>query len=293
MRSRCAGLAAVTLVLMLLTCGCAQLLPSEPRVTPSVTRQLSDPTPFPTVPPRSGPPGVTWYLVSLRDGDATVPVIPNTTITAFFDGQGTVSGTAGCSDYTASYSSSAGNLTVGLPAPTGRTCGSPAGVMVQETAYLAKIQEAASYSVDGVLELRDGRGAVVLTYSRVPNGTSVPAPLRNTTWYVNSFTDAAGRSSSPAGLTTIRLVFGADGYLYGNAGCNNHYGPYRTSGESAIVIGDQQATRIYCGIGGVMELERAYLDLLPNMTRYSIAGDTLRLSDAAGKASIECDTGSP
>ena len=46
---------------------------------------------------------MTWYLVSLRDGNATVPVIPDTTITAFFDGQGTVSGSAGCNDYTASY----------------------------------------------------------------------------------------------------------------------------------------------------------------------------------------------
>ena len=139
----------------------------------------------------------------------------------------------------------------------------------------------------------DGRGEVVLTYSPVPNGTPVPALLQNTTWYVNSFVDAAGRSYSPGGLTTIRLVFGADGNLYGNAGCNNHYGPYETTGEGSIVIGDQQTTRIYCGIGGVMELESAYLALLPEMTRYSIAGDTLRLSDAEGKASIECDTGSP
>ena len=136
--------------------------------------------------------------------------------------------------------------------------------MTQEAAYLARIQEAGSYSVDGVLKLMDGRGEVVLTYSPVPNGTPVPAPLQNTTWYVNSFVDAAGRSYSPGGLTTIRLVFGADGNLYGNAGCNNHYGPYETTGEGSIVIGDQQTTRIYCGIGGVMEMERAYLALLPD-----------------------------
>jgi heat shock protein HslJ len=293
MRSRCTGLVVVTLILMLCVCGCTQLLPSEPRATPSVTRQLSDPTPFPTFPPRSGPPSSTWYLVSLRDGNATVPVIPNTTISAFFDGQGTVSGTSGCNDYTAPFTGSGGNLTVGPPASTRRTCGSPAGVMTQEAAYLARIQEAKSYSVDGMLELMDGRGEVVLTYSPVPNGTPVPAPLQNTTWYVDSFTDAAGGSYSPRGLTTIRLVFGADGSLYGNAGCNNHYGPYQQAGGGSIVIGGQQTTRIYCGIGGVMELERAYLGVLPEMTRYSIAGDTLRLTDAAGKAKIECDTGSP
>lgn len=293
MRSRYVGLVVVTLVLMLCTCGCAQLLPSEPRVTPSVTRQLSDPTPFPTVPPRFGPPSMTWYLVSLRDGNATVPITPNTTITAFFDGQGTVSGTAGCNEYTASYTYSPDNLTVGPPASTRKNCGSPAGVMTQETLYLETILETRTYSVDGVLELMDGRGEVVLTYSLVPNGTPVPALLHVTTWYVYSFADAAGQSFSPGGLTTIRLVFGADGYLYGNAGCNNLYGPYQITGENSITIGDQQTTRIYCGIGGVMELEKAYLALLPQITRYSISGDTLRLSDAEGKVTIECGTTSP
>ena len=293
MRSRSA-LLAVALVLLLCTAGCSQLLSPGPGATPSATRQASEPTPFPTVPPRFGPPTMTWYLVSLQDANGSAPVVPGTTVTAFFDGQGTVSGTAGCNDYRASYSNGENTtLIVGPPTSTKKACGSPEGVMAQEARYLAALQAARSYSVDGLLRLADGSGATVLTFTPTPSGAPVDAPLNVTAWYVTSFVDAAGRSYSPAGLTTIRLVFGNDGTLYGNAGCNNHYGPYRTTGTGAIVIGDQGATRVYCGIGGVMEMESAYLALLPAMTRYSISGDTLRLSDGTGAARIDCSTGTP
>lgn len=292
MRSRFA--LVVALALLLSTAGCSQLLSPEPGVTPSITRQPSEPTPFPTVPPRFGPPTMTWYLASLQDANGSVPVVPGTTISAFFDGQGTISGTAGCNDYRASYSNGENTtLIIGAPTSTKKACASPEGVMVQEARYLAALQAVRSYSVDGVLRLVDSRGEIVLTYTPTPSGASIDAPLNVTAWYVTSFVDAAGRSYSPAGLTTIRLVFGNDGSLYGNAGCNNHYGPYRTTGEDAIVIGDQEATRVYCGIGGVMEMESAFLALLPRMTRYSVSGDTLHLADGAGTARIDCTTGTP
>jgi heat shock protein HslJ len=237
---------------------------------------------------------MTWYLVSLQDANGSAPVVPGTMITAFFDGQGSVSGTSGCNDYRASYSSG-GNTTllVGPPTSTKRACTSPEGVMAQEARYLAALQAARLYSVDGLLRLADVRGETVLTYTLTPGGAPVDAPLNVTGWYVDSFVDAAGRTYRPAGLTTIRLVFGDDGVLYGNAGCNNHYGPYRLAGGDAISIGEQTATRVYCGIGGVMEMEQAYLAVLPNMTRYAVAGDTLRLSAPDGRARIDCTTGTP
>ena len=293
MRLRFTALVVITLILMMSIGGCTQLVSPRPSATPSVTHQQSGPIEIPTVPPRSGPPGVTWYLVSLQDGNATVPVIPDTTITAVFDGQGTLSGTAGCNQYNASYTNGKDNLTISPPTSTERSCGSPAGVMAQESLYLAKIQEVRGYSVDDTLKLRNGRGEVILTYSTVTNGTPVPASLTTTTWYVHSLVDAAGRTHSPRGLTTIRLIFGADGYLYGNAGCNNHYGSYERAGADSITIRDPQTTRIYCGIAGVMELESTYLSILPRITRYSISGDTLRLSDAEGKVTIDCTTTSP
>lgn len=290
MNFRLAGIVAVVLVLMICACGCSQLLPAAPRPTPSITRQPVEPTPFPTFPQRAGPPGMTWYLLSLQNGTGTVPVIPNSTISAFFDGQGTVSGTAGCNDYTASYTNATGTFAIGPPTSTERYCGSPAGVMDQEAAYLRLLQEARSYSVDGQLRLADGAGRVILTYTLTPLGTPVPAPLVNTSWHATSFVNESGQTYSPRGLTPVTLIFGADGTLYGNAGCNNYVGTYRQTGEDAISIGDLRTTRLYCGIAGVMEIEATYLALLPRMTRYAIAGDTLTLSDADGRLTIAYDT---
>lgn len=287
------GLVVVALVLLLCTSGCARWLPSQPQVTPSVPREQSQPTLIPTLPPRFGPPGMTWYLVSLQEGNSSVRVLPDTTITAFFDGHGTVSGTAGCNQYTASCAGSQKNLTIGPPAFMKMHCGSPAGVMAQEALYLTRIQETRTYSLDGTLNFMDDRGEVILTYTLIPTHAPVPAPLVGTTWHVNSFVDASGQSLSPRKLTDITLVFGSDGYLYGNGGCNNYFGPYQKTGEDSIAIGDLRTTRIYCGIAGVMELESAYLAILPEMTGYSISGDTLLLSDAAGKVRIEFSTGSP
>lgn len=290
MRFPYAALVVVVLILALCTCGCTQLVPSKPRVTPSVTRQQSQPTPFPTLPPRFGPPTMTWYLVSFHDGNSSDPVIPNTTITAFFDGQGTISGTSGCNRYTATYTENQELLNISPAASTKMYCGSPEGVMTQETFYLARIREAEAYSVDGVLKLLNSHGEVILSYTRIPPGTPVPAPLVGTSWYVNRFVDDSGMIRTPRGLTTIQLVFGEDGNLYGNAGCNYYLGSYQQNGEHSVVIGDQKTTRIYCGIAGVMELEHAYLITLQRMTRYSISGDTLILSDTEGKLRIEYDT---
>lgn len=291
MSVRFAAAAAVLLVLAVAVCGCSQFVPSDQRPTPQVTRQQADPAPFPTVAPRSGPPGSTWYLVSLQQGDATVPVLANTTVTAVFDGRGNVTGTAGCNDYRAPY---AGNLSVGTPAiTTDRHCDTPPGVMAQEAAYLAALGRTRAYAVGETLRLLDERGAVLATFSPLPTGEPVPARLVGTTWYVTSFATPNGTSLSPRGLTTISLVFGEDGALYGNAGCNYLYGPYRLSGGDGIAIGPLRQTRIHCGIAGVMDLERAALDLLPRMTRYGIAGDTLRLTDETGGSWIACDTRLP
>jgi heat shock protein HslJ len=235
---------------------------------------------------------MTWYLVTIRDANGTVPVLPGTQITAFFDGRGNVTGVTGCNEYTAPYSGG-DNLTVGQPITTKKACESPIGVTEQETRYLERIQSVSSYTVAENLTLRDARGATILVYSPVANGTLMPAPFAETSWYVYSLVDATGKTHSPRGLTTLRLVFGRDGHLYGNAGCNNLYGSYRQSGENAIAISDLKTTRIYCGIGGVMELESAFLSVLPKITRYSVEGDTLRLTDTEGTATIDCETTSP
>ncbi len=234
---------------------------------------------------------MTWYLHSFQEGNDSVMVIPNTTLTAFFDGQGNFSGSSGCNQFSASYKGTQNTLRIDPPVSTKMNCSSPSGIMTQEALYLSRIQETQTYSADSsTFILRDDQGETLLIYTSTPPGTSVPAPLLGTTWYVKSFVDDKGQIFTPQRLTTIKLLFSADGHLYGNAGCNDHFGPYQQTGKNSLVIGDQQMTRAYCGIAGMMELETAYLTLLPNVTRHSISNDTLLLSDADDMIKIELET---
>jgi heat shock protein HslJ len=249
---------------------------------------------FPTVSPQTGPSSATWYLTSYEDGNSSISVLPQTVITAFFDGHGTLSGSAGCNRYTAPYSGSENSLMVSSPASTKMNCVSPAGIMSQEAMYLSKVEEIRQYSVeDNTLILSDAEGKTLLHYTLVSTGTPVPAPLTGTTWYARLFGDTAGQAMSPGGLTTIKLFLSEDGKVYGNAGCNDYVGPYQVTGENSINIGNLQKTKIYCGIGGVMELESAYVSILKNVSSYSVSGDTLLLSDADGIMNIEFDTKYP
>ncbi|NTW36710.1 MAG: META domain-containing protein, partial [Syntrophobacteraceae bacterium] len=165
--------------------------------------------------------GVTWYLVAFDKGGSSQSVLPGTGITAFFDPSGVMSGSAGCNQYTASYSGSLNGLSIGAPASTKMYCESPAGIMNQETLYLTTIQGASSYSISGnILTVNDSGGKAILTYSTVPPYEMTPAPLTGTMWYLNSFVDAKGNFWTPGKANPISLQFGTDGKVGGNAGCN-------------------------------------------------------------------------
>jgi heat shock protein HslJ len=81
----------------------------------------------------------------------------------------TLSGTAGCNTYTATYETDRGTITIGAPAATKKACVAPPGVMEQEQAYLAALPRAASYRVEGsTLSLLTAEDTHVATYERAP-----------------------------------------------------------------------------------------------------------------------------
>ena len=86
--------------------------------------------------------GTSWILSSS---------IPGTSISLEF-GNGTLSGLAGCNTYSAGYTSTraagtSNNISVGPLVVTGRLCAED--VMAQEQAYLASLQTASSYTING------------------------------------------------------------------------------------------------------------------------------------------------
>jgi heat shock protein HslJ len=102
-----------------------------------------------------------WILVTLGPSDRPKAVVPGTEITATFGEEpGRVVGSAGCNSYGGSYTEQDGKLTVSSLVSTKKFCTEPEGVMPQEQEYLASLEAAESYRVQGaILEIttKDGR----------------------------------------------------------------------------------------------------------------------------------------
>lgn len=106
-------------------------------------------------------PGTRWEVTGINDGrQAVVSVQAGTCVTLAFDGQGRVSGSAGCNRFTARFEARPGTVRIGAPAATRMAC-PELGVMAQEQAFLRALEAARTIRIEAdVLELRDADGAL-------------------------------------------------------------------------------------------------------------------------------------
>jgi heat shock protein HslJ len=120
--------------------------------------------------------GTSWLAVSTNNGrGGMVSLISGTEITANFEEDGTMSGSAGCNTYSAPFEVAGETMTVGMAASTRMFCEVPDGIMEQEAQYLAALQNAATYKIAADrLEIRDREGAGVAYYAV----SQSPAPLK-------------------------------------------------------------------------------------------------------------------
>jgi len=109
-----------------------------------------------------------WEVVGYNNGNqAVTSVLAGTTITANFGKDGTMEGNSGCNDYNGPYKVTGSQIGIGPISTTRKACSDPAGVMEQETQYLAAIQNATTYTIKGnVLELRWADGALAADFNR-------------------------------------------------------------------------------------------------------------------------------
>jgi heat shock protein HslJ len=113
-------------------------------------------------------PGTSWTVIGYNNGrGGVVSVIIGTEITAVFGEDGTLSGSAGCNNYTASYEADdAGNISIGPAATTRMMCSDPEGIMEQENEYLASLETAATYNVEGErLQLRTAENSLAADFT--------------------------------------------------------------------------------------------------------------------------------
>ena len=106
-----------------------------------------------------------WVLQSYGEPGNPKDILVDTEITAeFVSSEETVKGSAGCNSYFGSYELKGSQLSI--PGPVGVTemyCMEPKGIMDQEQEYLAALQLAESYEIDGD-ELQINCGSQVLIF---------------------------------------------------------------------------------------------------------------------------------
>jgi heat shock protein HslJ len=112
--------------------------------------------------------GSSWEVTSYNNGqEAVVSLVPGSAITLMF-ADGRVNGRA-CNDYMGDFTVDGDSITVGTLASTKMMCVEE-GVMEQEQMYLAALQAAATWSVNGsTLTLRDASDAMQVVASAAPS----------------------------------------------------------------------------------------------------------------------------
>ncbi len=112
--------------------------------------------------------GTSWTVTGYNNGQqAVVSVIAGSELTVDFGPANTLSGSAGCNRYTGTYQVTGKTIKVGPLGSTRMACADPAGVMVQENAFLQALETATAWQLGGDrLELRTANGALAATLSR-------------------------------------------------------------------------------------------------------------------------------
>jgi heat shock protein HslJ len=121
---------------------------------------LTPPEPLPLV-------GTTWILTTIASGDAVSSTIAGTETTAELTADGSIAGSAGCNQYSGTYTEGeAGTLSFSTLATTRMMCAED--VMAQETAFLTAMEQVAGYAIEGTqLSLSDVSGAMLLAFDGV------------------------------------------------------------------------------------------------------------------------------
>lgn len=108
-----------------------------------------------------------WTVTGINTGSAVSSPIVGTELTATFGDDGSLTGSAGCNTYTTTYEAESGTISIEPAASTKKLCPEPEGVMEQEAAFLAALDAAETYNLDGATaELLGGEGQRLVALSR-------------------------------------------------------------------------------------------------------------------------------
>jgi len=213
-------------------------------------------------------PGTDWQLASINEK----PVISSAMPTLSFGKDLAFTSWDGCNQLSGTYAVSGSSLTFKLGPSTLMAC--PEDVMKQADAFVQGLSNTASYRGDkATLVLRNVQGADLMMFA-----IRVPPTLTSGTWEAVNVNNGKQAVVGLVSDTTITAIFGSDGSLSGNAGCNTYNTSYKTDGNKIKI--EPAATTMMACPEEVMAQEFQYLKALENASVYSIRNNQLEFRDA-------------
>ena len=190
------------------------------------------------------------------------PVIAGHMPTIRFTRDGILHGQSGCNTFRGSFKHSRRSIYFAPFEMTEEACVA-GGVMAQEAVLAAALTRTVPIALDaeGRLVLTGADGVVVV---------AEPAPFPDLTgseWRITQM----GGTAIISGREPV-LEFRSDGQVGGSGGCNSFFGRYEQAGSKLTVTG-LGSTRMMCLGDGIMEQERAFLDLLGGVTELTFRPD--------------------
>jgi heat shock protein HslJ len=239
-----------------------------------------------------------WEVIAYNNGkQAVTSVLAGSNVTAEFGTDGTLSGNSGCNTYNGTYTVTGNKITISPLASTRMACSDPAGVMEQETQFLAALQTAATYNIENAtLELRTKDGALAIqALGTVPVASTHIAPtsgssIQDIEWQWMSVTNQAnGDVEMVPDPEKYTITFLTDGTFVGKADCNNISGTYAQENGFTIKVG--ASTMAYCG---ETSWDQKYLALLGSVAAGGPDGEgNLALETAGGEQRMLFLNGGP
>ena len=112
--------------------------------------------------------GSAWRVIGYNNGrQGVTSVLADTQLTLLFAGDGRLSGSAGCNNYTGTYTASGSSLRIGPTAATRKMCVQPERVMEQEQQFLTALETVATIRREGDrAELRRADGALAISMTQ-------------------------------------------------------------------------------------------------------------------------------
>ncbi|HLV34403.1 MAG TPA: META domain-containing protein [Spirillospora sp.] len=211
--------------------------------------------------------GVWWIMTAYNNGSGeVVSTLAGTEVSARFDAEGRVGGSAGCNSYGAEYTADYGRITIGQVVSTRMACDG-AGIMEQEQAYLAALEGAVTYTIRGdVLELRNSDGLLMVRFRGQPG-------LVGVTWQWESLRDANGEVTAVPHPEQYTLTFHTDGLVTVLADCNRGSILYTVDGDR-IHFGAVALTRAMCPPESLSTIFVAHLEAVES---FELVGSGLLL----------------